>query len=614
MMTLLQDLRHGARLLVRAPGFAAIAIAALAIGIGANTAIFSVVNTLLIQPLPYRDADRLAIVWEHNLPRDRKSNVVAPANFLHWREMNQAFADLAAFSFSFSTTLTGGGDPEELQTQLVTAEVFPILGVQPALGRGFTPEEIRPNSRVAVISDRLWKRRFGGDPAILQRPIVFQGTPFTVIGVMPPGFSFLDRNVDVWLPFGFTAQSRIPRGRSIQVVGRLKPGVTVARAQEDMTRVAADLTLKFPEFNTGWTARVVPLRDQLTGDVRPALLVLAGAVAFVLLIACANVANLLLARATARQRELAVRAALGAGRARLVRQLLAESLVLSVAGGVAGLLLAWWALNLLRAVAAERLPIQRLEMVGIDGWVLAFTLGTSLLCGLVFGAVPALTAAGPGLNDSLKEGGRTGSASRGNRTRSAFVIVEIALALVLLVGAGLLMRSFKHLLDVDPGFNPSRTVTMRLSLPSSRYGADGQRAQFFARFFQQVDALPGVEASGSISWLPLAGVGAATSMEIVGQPKTPDGPGAGDGRARHLARVPEGDGRAAAERPAVQRARCGRREGPGRHQRHHGAQVLAGRRSDRQTRPNRTGTTSKTKSSASSATSSTRDSTARSAR
>ena len=290
-----------------------------------------------------------------------------------------------------------------------------------------------------------------------------------------------------------------------------------------MTRVAAELTRKFPEFNTGWTARVVPLREQLTGDVRPALLVLAGAVAFVLLIACANVANLLLARATARQRELAVRAALGAGRARLIRQLLAESLVLSTAGGIGGLLLAWWALHFLRAVAAERLPIQRLEMVGIDGWVLAFTLGASLLCGLVFGAVPALTAAGSGLNDALKEGGRTGSASRGNRTRSAFVIVEIALALVLLVGAGLLMRSFKHLLDVDPGFDPSRTVTMRLSLPSSRYGGDGQRAQFFTRFFQQVDALPGVEASGSISWLPLAGGGAATSMEIVGQPKPPKG-------------------------------------------------------------------------------------------
>ena len=322
-----------------------------------------------------------------------------------------------------------------------------------------------------MISDRLWKRRFSADPGMLQKSIVVQGTPYSVVGVMPPGFSFLDKNVDVWLPFGFTAQTRTPRGRSIQVVGRLKPGVTFARAQEDMTRVAGRPDAKFPDFNTGWTARVVPLRDQLTGEVRPAsLVVLAGAVAFVLLIACANVANLLLARATARQRELAVRAALGAGRARLVRQLLAESLVLSMAGGFCGLLLAWWALNFLRAVVAEQLPIQRLEWWASTAGFWHLRLARSLLSGLVFGVVPALSAAGINLNDSLKEGGRTGSATRGNRARSAFVVVEIALALVLLVGAGLLMRSFKHLLDVNPGFDPSRTVTMRLSLPSSRYG------------------------------------------------------------------------------------------------------------------------------------------------
>ena len=523
LTAILQDLRHGARLLLRSPGFTIVAVAALAIGIGANTAIFSVVNTLLVQRLPYRDADRLAIVWEHNIPRDRKNNVVAPANFLHWRDMNQTFEYLAAVSISFSMTLTGKGEPEELQTQLLTAEVFPILGVQPAIGRGFTPDEIQPDSRVVVISDRLWKRRFSGDPGMLQKSIMVQGTPYSVVGVMPPGFSFLDKNVDVWLPFGFTAQTRTPRGRSIEVVGRLKPGVTFARAQEDMTRIAADLTGKFPDFNTGWTARVVPLRDQLTGEVRPSLAVLAGAVAFVLLIACANVANLLMALATARQRELAVRAALGAGRARLIRQLLAESLVLSMAGGFCGLLLAWWALNFLRAVVAEQLPIQRLEMVGIDGWVLAFTLGASLLSGLVFGVVPAVSAAGINLNDSLKEGGRTGSATRGNRTRSTFVVVEIALALVLLVGAGLLMRSFKHLLDVNPGFDPSRTVTMRLSLPSARYSGEGRREQFFSRFFEHVDALPGVDASGSISWLPLSGAGAATSMVIVGQPTPPKG-------------------------------------------------------------------------------------------
>ena len=523
MRSALQDLRYGARLLVRAPGFSLVAIIALAIGIGANTAIFSVVYTLLLQRLPYRDADRLAVVWEHNTVRDRKSNVVGPANFIHWREMNQVFEDLAAVSMTYSVTATGSGDPEELQAQSISAELFQILGVAPALGRGFIPAENVPGTRSVVISDRLWRRRFGGDPGILERPMISQGTPFTVVGVMPRGFSFLDKSVDVWLPIGFTAQSRTPRGRSLMVVGRLKPDVTAARAQLDMTRVSANLTEMFPAFNTGWTSRVVLIREQLTGDVRPALIVLAAAVAFVLLIACANVANLLLARATARQRELAVRAALGAGRARLVRQLLAESLVLSGIGGFCGLLLAWWALGLLRAVVAERLPIQRLEMVGIDPYVLLFTLAASLICGLVFGAVPALTASGSTLTDSLKDGGRSGSGSRGKRTRSAFVIVEVALALVLLVGAGLLLRSFVRLLDRSPGFDASRTITMRITLPQTRYGGDGQRAQFLDRFFQQVDALPGVQASGAISFLPLTGLGAATSMQIVGQPVPPQG-------------------------------------------------------------------------------------------
>jgi putative ABC transport system permease protein len=522
MTNLTRDLQHGLRLLYRAPGLAITAVLALAIGIGANTAIFSVVHTLLIERLPYRDADRLVMVWEHNVPRDKKNNVVAPANFLHWREMNQVFEDLAALSPTVNVTLTGGGEPEEVPAQFITAELFTVLGVGPAIGRGFSPEEIRPNSNVAVISDRLWKRRFNADPGILQRPIVSQGRPYTVLGVMPPGFSFLDRTVDVWLPFGFTADTRIPRGRSISVVGRLRTGVGIAHAHDDMVRVAAGLTAKFPDFNTGWTARVISLREQLTGDVRPALLVLAGAVAFVLLIACANVANLLLARATTRHRELAVRAALGAGRARLVRQLLAEALVLSALGGVCGLLLAWWALSALRG-AAGQLAVQRLELVGIDGWVLAFTLGTSILCGLVFGAVPAMTASGTGLNDSLKEGGRTGSAARGGRTRNAFVVIEIALALVLLAGAGLLLRSFQRLLDVKPGFDANRTVTLRLTLPPSRYGGEGQRAQFFRRFFEQLDVVPGVEAAGAISWLPLGGSGAATSMEIVGRPAPPKG-------------------------------------------------------------------------------------------
>ena len=516
-------MKHGIRLLVRSPGFSLIAIAALAIGIGANTAIFSVINTLLLRPLPYEQPDELAVIWEYNIPRDRKNNVISPGNFIHWREMQQTFVDLAAVGMTFSVTLTGAGDPEELPMQYVTASFFPLLGVKPAVGRPFTAEEDRPQSRVVVISDRLWQRRFGGDRSIVDRGITLQGTSYTVVGVMPAGFSFLDKTVDVWLPVGFSAQARTPRGRWMIGLGRVKPGVTFARAQQDMERVHGELTRLFPDMNTGWTARVVPVREQLTGQVRPALFVLLGAVAFVLLIACANVANLLLARATARQRELAVRAALGAGRARLIRQLLAESSVLAVAGGLAGLLLAWWALGFLRASVAEHLSIQRLEMVSIDGWVLLFTLGASLLSGLFFGLIPALTASSSGLNDALKEGGRTGSASRGGRSRSAFIVVEVALALVLLAGAGLLVRSFIQLMNVDPGFDAAKTITMRVSLPQSRYSDSAQRVQFFRRLFDRIETLPGVEAAGANSFIPLRGLGAATGFQIVGQPRPPRG-------------------------------------------------------------------------------------------
>ena len=523
MLTLLQDLKYSARLLARAPGFTLTAAAALAIGIGANTAIFSVVNTLLLQRLPYRDASRLAVVWEHNLPRSRKNNVVAPANFIHWREMNQTLQDLAAVTPSYGVTLSGGREPEVLQAQAVTAELFAILGVGPALGRTFTAAENRPGTRLALISDRLWKRRFGGDRSVLEQTVQLQGFSYAIVGVMPPGFSFLDATVDVWLPIGFTAESRNPRGRSLSVVARLKEGVTFERAQQDMVRVGSELTAMFPAFNTGWTVNVVPLREQLTGDFKPALFVLASAVAFVLLIACANVANLLLARATARHRELAVRAALGAGRGRLVRQLLTESLLLSIAGGAAGLTAAWWAVRYLRVVAAERLSIPRLELVAIDGWVLSFTVAASLLSAVVFGIVPAVMGSGAHLSPSLKEGGRTGSAARGTRARGAFVVIEVGLALVLLVGAGLLVRSFARLLEVHPGFEPEKTITMRLSLLPAKYPGNEPAAQFFDRFFQEIDRLPGVQAAGAVSWLPLTGLGAATSMVILGQPIPPPG-------------------------------------------------------------------------------------------
>ena len=523
MSNALKDLRHGLRLLLRSPGFTLIAVAALAIGIGANTAIFSVVHALLLKKLPYRDPERLAVIWEHNLPRDRKNNVGSPGNFIHWREMQRTFEDLAAVSMTFSSTLTGDGDPEQVPIQLVSAAFFPLLGVDPQMGRPFTADEDRPDSQVVVISDRIWRRRFNGDPAILKRPITINGTSTTVVGVMPPGFFHLDKKVDMWLPIAFTAQHRTPRGRWMVTLGKVKPGVSWTQAQTDMARVHTELVRLFPDFNTGWTARVVPLQQQLTGEVRPALFVLVAAVSFVLLIACANVANLLLARATARQRELAVRAALGAGRARLVRQLLAESLLLALVGGATGLGLAWWGVTLLRSVVADRLPVQRLETVTIDGWVLLFTLAASLVSSVVFGLIPALTASSGALTTALKEGGRSVSGARGNRARRAFVVVEVALALILLAGAGLLVRSFISVLNVDSGFDPNRTVTMTVSLPGSRYGQPLQRVQFFQRLFARIDALPGVEAAGATSFLPMAGLGAATAYDVIGQPKQPAG-------------------------------------------------------------------------------------------
>jgi putative ABC transport system permease protein len=522
--TLLQDLRHGVRLLLVSPGFAAIAIAALALGIGANTAIFSVVNTVLIQRLPYKDPERLAIVWEHNIPRDRKNNVVSPGNYLHWREMNSVFDEMSVVSMTFRTAYTGDGQPEELPMQIVNATLFPMLGVNAAVGRVFAPEEDRPNSnRFVLLSDRLWKRRFGADPGVVNRAIRLGGNLFTVVGVMPPGFSILDKNVDIWVPAGFSDEARTPQGRWTMVMAKLKDGVTFTRAQDDMTRVASELTRTFPNFDTGWTARVVPLKEQLTGDVRPALLVLLGAVGFVLLIACANVANLLLARATTRQRELAVRAALGADRARLIRQLLAESLLLAAFGGAAGVGLAWWGLYVLRTIVATNLPVPRLEFVGINGWVLLFACVVALASGLLFGVIPAVAGAGTSLTESLKEGGRTGTASRGGRVRHALVVIEMALALVLLVGAGLLVRSFMTLMRVDPGFDPSRTVTMKVTLPSASYQQEGQSAAFFDRLFARLDTLPGVQASGGVSYLPLNGLGAATSFFIEGQEKARKG-------------------------------------------------------------------------------------------
>jgi putative ABC transport system permease protein len=520
----LQDLRFAGRLLLRSPGFTLIAVAAIALGIGANTAIFSVVNGVLLKSLPYRDPDGIVMVWERNIPRDRKTNSAGPANFLAWRDENHVFEQMAAISPTFAVNLTGAGDPAEVRRQLVNAEFFSILGINPELGRPFTRQEDDADADVVVISHRLWQERLDGQD-VVGRQITLNGTPQTVVGVMPAGFYFRDRTVDVWSPVGFTAASREPHGRSLAPIARLKPGVSVEQAQAEMNTIAARLAARWPEFDTGWTTNVRPIQDEITGDVRPALVILLGAVGFVLLIACANVANLLLARATARQRELAVRAALGASRGRLTRQLLAESLLLAVAGGVAGFALAWAGVHLLRASIGDQIAFPRIDAIGLDGRVLAFTAIVAVLSGIIFGLAPALTSASIDLNGALKDGGRSGSGGRTAKLRSAFVVVEVALALVLLVGAGLLLRSFARVLSTDPGFSPDGVMTMQLTLPAVKYPGLQPRTQFWHALLDRIRTLPGVTSTGTVSFLPMNGLGSATSFEVVGQPKPPPGQG-----------------------------------------------------------------------------------------
>jgi putative ABC transport system permease protein len=515
---MLNDVRYAVRVLLKNPAFTAVALLVLALGIGANTAIFSVVNTLVLKPLPFRDPASLVVVWERNIPRDRKTNVVAPANYLRWRDQQQVFEDMAAFTPALTANLTGAGEPEEIEVQLVTAGLIPLLGVQPQHGRSFTLAEDIRDGDVVVLSHRLWLRRFGADPAIVGKAITLNGRARTVAGVMPSGFSLFDREVELWAPLGLTDADRAPRGRYMVALARLKPGVMIDQAQANMDTIAARLTQELPEFDTGWVSNVVLMQEQLVGPVRPALLVLLGAVGFVLLIACANVANLLLVRASARQRELALRTVLGAGRGRLVRQLFVESLVLAGFGGAAGLALAHFGLRALIAASTDTLSVPRIDEIGVDARVLGFAVLVSILTGLIFGAAPALTASAVDLGESLKEGTR-GTGTRGGRLRSGLVVAEIALALMLLVGAGLLIRSFSRLLTVDPGFRPEGVLTMQLNLPNTTYDSHVRIVGFYRELVERIERLPGVVSAGGVSFLPLTGAGAATNFTIVGQPE-----------------------------------------------------------------------------------------------
>ncbi len=515
METLWQDLRYGARMLGKSPVFTAIAVLTLALGIGANTAIFSVVNGVLLQPLPYEEPERLVMVWNELTKEGLPQLWFSEPELIDYRERQQSFEGMAAFSGG-GGNLTGRGEPLRVTAANVSANFFPLLRVDALLGRTFTPEEDTPgNDRVIVLEHGFWQRRFGGDPAIIGETVSLSDNPYTVIGVMPSGFAFPDGTVDLWTPLAIAANPRKRGSHYLRVLARLKSGVTFEQASADMHNIAKQMEQDYPDYyrpDRAWNTYLIPLHESEVGEVRPALLVLLGAVGFVLLIACTNVANLMLARAAVREKEVAIRAALGAGRLRIVRQLLTESVLLALVGGAAGLLLAFWSLRVLVALGPENLP--RLEEIGIDAGVLGFTLGIALLTGIVFGLVPALHASKPDLHDALKEGGRSAAGAAHHRLRGLLVVSEVALSLVLLIGAGLMIKSFYRLLQVDPGYRTENVLTFRLSLPSARYAEDHQVLGFYRRLQEKVAALPDVRAAGAVSHLPLGGAYSSGSVFV----------------------------------------------------------------------------------------------------
>jgi len=526
MTTLLTDIRFGARMLLKSPTMTFIALVALMLGIGANTAIFSVVNAVLLRSFPYADADRLVLVWEKRQGARTDQNVINLGNFYDWKDQNQVFSDMAAF-FDRSFNLTGNGEPEEVPGQFAMPNLFSVLGTNAALGRTFLADDGRDGQpRVVIISYGLWQRRFGGDQQIVGKQIIVNELPSTVVGVMPANFGWHIRRgtqaskpADVWLPWQISNDTRQRRGRFASAVARIKPGIPVEQAQREMDTIAARLAQQYPNFNATWGVNVVPLRTQFTGEIRRPLLILLGAVGFVLLIACANVANLLLARASSRRKEIAVRAGLGANRWRIARQLLTESLMLSLVGGTLGVLVAWWGTKALAALSPPALI--DLKTVSVSLPVLAFTLGLSLITGIVFGLVPALEATRFDLHDSLKEGGKNTGAVGSHRLRSLFVVTQVALALVLLVGAGLLVKSLRRLQSVDTGFN-TNLLTMRVNLPLGKYKDEQKRIEFFKQAVNQMEAIPGVESAGAINSSPFTGLYPGTTVEVDGQ-KLPPG-------------------------------------------------------------------------------------------
>ena len=515
METILHDLRYGLRMMARSPGFTFIALLTLTLGIGANTAIFSVVNTVLLRPLPYQDSNNLVVLWENQELVGQESPSLP--DFLDWRERSQSFEQMAVARRD-NANLTGSGEPERLLVRQVTSNFFSTLGVTPQAGRAFSAEEEQTKTPVVLLSNSLWKRRFGSDPGLIGKPVTIYDQQFTVVGVLPPSFQFYTP-ADVFVPLSFMPdrlkQAREEHGLMV-AVARLKPGITRQQAQTEMDGIAEALRQQYPKTNKDVRVTLNSIYADMVGDVQPSLLVLLGAVAFVLLIACANVANLLLARAASRQKEIAIRTALGASRIRVVRQLLTESIALSLTGGALGLLLAMWGADLLLAVIPNNVPW--VTEIALDRNVFVFTLSASVITGIIFGLVPALQASSPDLNETLKEGGR-GSTGGRQRARSVLVVAEVALALVLLIGAGLMLQTFSRLRQIDAGFNPKNLLSMMLSLSPVKYSEGSKSRAFFKQLEQRLAALPDVESAAFTTSVPLSAAN-VTSLLLDGEPFT----------------------------------------------------------------------------------------------
>jgi putative ABC transport system permease protein len=521
MNTLLQDILYGLRMLLKYKGFTAVAVIALGLGIGANTAIFSLVNGVLLRPLPFPDPERIVYFEGNNPSAGINESNISFLDFTDWSQQTDLFASTAAYWTASANLGADGAEPERVPRAGVTSAFFAVLGVQPFLGRAFVPEDDKPGTTsVAIISHGLWKRRFGSDPAMVGKQVQISSRPITVLGVMPPGFEYPEQT-QVWVPSAVNVSEEPRDNRSWSAIARLNPGIDLKQAQNRISAIDTRLAEQFHETNKGWDVKLWTLHERLVREVKPSLLALLGAVGLVLLIACANVANLLLARSAARQKEIAIRAAMGASRTRVLRQMLTESVLLSAIGGIAGLLLSIWLTDLLMSIVPEGAP--RPDHVGIDYRVLTFALGVSALTGILFGIVPALQASKLDVTSALKEGGRSAEGHRRTSARSLLLIGEVALSLMLLVGAGLLIKSFLRLQEVRPGFNAHNVLIANVALPGAKY-KDQQFVEFFRQLKERLEAAPGVQAVGGSVNLPLNASGYAIGRAFIpeGRPLTVD--------------------------------------------------------------------------------------------